>query len=415
MIEELLLFYGIDFPSRTKKTKLLTEEEKLQFLKEEENLNLAQQVLRRKQQEQEEKRKKILKELRRVKKVNLEKFLTRTIGLEQKRNLDLEKKRLIKLEKETQICKEKPELSIKTIEICKTSYKKPIYKRTKDILEEREKKLKTLQSIDYNIPKKHKNKALNKSMDNINLFEDKKDFSLDKNKGYIINDKIKNKKMNIKDMNNYYLRNVDWLKKKEEKYKKLQFKKKREIELNNQIFFHPYINPTFENKYKDNDNSYENDFMKMNEGKSVFERLYEDTIISEIKKKDILNKTMSFFFQPYTNKNKYKLIKPKYNKTRIEKRDQKISRNSDTIFIKLGYCAKSAEIEKKSDFVFKKRTDLREPWENILLKLRKQKNNYDEKNKIYRLNIRQAMAWNENNLNNVPYKGQNKQIVTYFL
>ena len=411
MIEELLLFYGIDFPSRTKKTKLLTEEEKLQFLKEEENLNLAQQVLRRKQQEQEEKRKKILKELRRVKKVNLEKFLTRTIGLEQKRNLDLEKKRLIKLEKETQICKEKPELSIKTIEICKTSYKKPIYKRTKDILEEREKKLKTLQSIDYNIPKKHKNKALNKSMDNINLFEDKKDFSLDKNKGYIINDKIKNKKMNIKYMNNYYLRNVDWLKKKEEKYKKLQFKKKREIELNNQIFFHPYINPTFENKYKDNDNSYENDFMKMNEGKSVFERLYEDTIISEIKKKDILNKTMSFFFQPYTNKNKYKLIKPKYNKTRIEKRDQKISRNSD----KLGYCAKSAEIEKKSDFVFKKRTDLREPWENILLKLRKQKNNYDEKNKIYRLNIRQAMAWNENNLNNVPYKGQNKQIVTYFL
>ena len=56
---------------------------------------------------------------------------------------------------------------------------------------------------------------------------------------------------------------------------------------------------------------------------------------------------------------------------------------------------------------------LNEPWTNILLKL---KNNANKNNDIsYRLNIRQASAWNENDINTVPYRGESREIVKYFI
>ena len=172
------------------------EEETLKLLKEQEALTLAEQVLRRQQEEQEAKRREVLKQLHKNRNVDLNKFITRSVGYEQKKNYDLEQKRFKKLEEESKLCKEKPLLSNKTIQICKALKKKPIYERTKEIIEKREKKLQLLKNNkNYN----KKVKKINKSMDDINKHEKRK------RKEYIINEKIKNKKMNYKEMINYYV------------------------------------------------------------------------------------------------------------------------------------------------------------------------------------------------------------------
>ena len=142
------------------------EEETLKLLKEQEALTLAEQVLRRQQEEQDAKRREILKQLHKNRNVDLNKFITRSVGYEQMKNYDLEQKRFKKLEEESKLCKEKPLLSNKTIQICKTLKKKPIYERTKEIIEKREKKLQLLKNNkNYN----KKVKKINKSMDDINI------------------------------------------------------------------------------------------------------------------------------------------------------------------------------------------------------------------------------------------------------
>ena len=115
------------------------EQETLELIKEQEAFSLAEKILKRQQDEQEEKRREILKQLNKKKYINLNKFLTRAAGFEQKKNFDLEQKRFKKLEEESKICKETPLLSHKTIEMCKTLKKKPIYKRTDEIIKKREK------------------------------------------------------------------------------------------------------------------------------------------------------------------------------------------------------------------------------------------------------------------------------------
>ena len=65
------------------------------------------------------------------------------------------------------------------------------------------------------------------------------------------------------------------------------------------------------------------------------------------------------------------------------------------------------EVNEKNRSVEKK--EINEPWSNTLLKL---KRNYDEISDItYRINIRQTSAWNENDLNTVPYRGRSLEIV----
>ena len=164
------------------------EEETLNLIKEQEALTLAEKVLKRQQDEQDKKKREILKQLHKSKNIDLNKFLTRAVGFEQKKNFDLEQKRFKKLEEESKLCKERPLLSHKTIEMCKTLNKKPIYERTKEIIENREKNLKQLKNKDYKYNKKlrNKNKSKNKnssksrsrkvnnSMDNIVINKEKK-------------------------------------------------------------------------------------------------------------------------------------------------------------------------------------------------------------------------------------------------
>ena len=66
---------------------------------------------------------------------------------------------------------------------------------------------------------------------------------------------------------------------------------------------------------------------------------------------------------------------------------------------------------KSEEKVFKEEKNINEPWTNCLFKLKKNKS----LDKTYRLNIRQASAWNENDVNLIPLKGGSKEIVKYFL
>ena len=421
------------------------EEETLKLMKEQEALSLAEQVLQRQQKEQERKKREILKQLHKTKYVDVEKFLTRTVGYEQKKNFDLEQKRFKKLEEESKLCKEKPLLSQKTSEICKILYKKPIYKRTKEIIDNREKKLNDLKNQDYKYNKKlrnknnkSKNKKASKSVDKIIISEEK----LRKKKEYIINEKTKNKKMNNREMEDYYNRQYEWKNRLVEKnlMEKKNKKKKKDYEYGD--YFHPHLSQgTIEiinakNEINDNYNWYQqtdyNNYYGNNNrlypnimsfGKNVYERLYEDNALNEMKKNENKFKNMCTF-QPFTNKNKYKEIKSKYNEINYKKGKKRTRNNKNNL-----KAARSLEVNRKKeenenlnknkmnssfdDDKKKKGKNINEPWTNILLKL---KNNANKNNDIsYRLNIRQASAWNENDINTVPYRGESREIVKYFI
>ena len=371
------------------------------------------------------------------------------MGLEQKKNYDLEQTRFKKLEEESKFCKERPLLSHKTEEMCKTLYKKPIYERAKEIIKNREKKLMILKKDEYNINKKLRNKKNNKkgnnSMDKINQNEEKKI----KRKEYIINEKTKNRKMNTSEMKDYYNKQNEWKKRLVEKTKlkvKNQKKGKKGIQPQpeEESSFHPHIcQGTIEiinaknevnvmnNPYQrtDYNNYYQNNDKNQNRihlGKTVYDRLYEENALNEMKKQEYLNKSLCSF-QPFTNKNKYRQIQSKYNEIdnkikrgKNKNKNKNVHRGNKSVEIisknEINEINDKNKLKSKQDIVNEMKAiskDINEPWTNTLLKLKKNKNNSFDFS--YRLNIRQASAWNENDVNIIPLKGDSREIVKYFI
>ena len=389
---------------------------------EDEEMTLAEKVLQRQLEEKEkleEKKRKILKELHKKKKrLNIKKFLTREAGYEQKKMYNLEQKRLKELEEENKNFKDKPLLSIKTIEICKNKKekKKPIYLRTREIIENRQK---NLENLNNKIKKeKLEEDKLNKSMDVIN------------NNEYIVNNEIKDKKMTKKDMINYYKKQNDWKKKLNEERSKIDIIKNEKEEKKYKAYFHPKLSRGTEeiiiamNEAKENylyqttETSNNNYFITestipnpnyINYDNNVFKRLYENKKLENTHK-------YSLIFQPLTNKNKNKKINPKYKE--INKIGRNIKNNKNK---KIGKRKeRSVEIKfnkyrnnknKKEGNIIKKEDNKYEPWTNYLLKLKKNKSSEIS----YRLNIRQSSAWNENDVNIVPLKGESKEIIKDFI
>ena len=378
---------------------------------EEEKLTLSEKVMKRQMEEKakmEEKKQKILKELNKKKRINLTKFLTREAGYEQKKMYNLEQKRFKELEEENKKFKDKPNISMKTLEICNNSKKKkkPIYLRTKEILEN---KKKNIENLNMKIKKESK---LNKSMDEIN------------NNEYIVNNEIKNKKMTKKQMNDYYNNQKDWINKIYENRNEEYILKTEKEENENKPTFHPkisrgtkeiiiamneakenYLYPTTETN---NNNYFLTDMTPnpnyINYDNDVFKRLYENKKIEKLDK-------YTLTFQPITNKNKYKKILPKY-KDVLNKMKGNKKRNNKKIPQKKKSIEKNVKNKNKSEEkVFKEEKNINEPWTNCLFKLKKNKS----LDKTYRLNIRQASAWNENDVNLIPLKGGSKEIVKYFL
>ena len=405
------------------------EQATLELIREQEAFSLAEKVLKRQQDEQDKRRREIIKQLNKKKHIDLDKFLTRTVGFEQKKNFSLEQKRFKKLEEENKLCKERPVLSRRTIEMCKTLKNKPIYERTNEIIEKKQKNLDELKRSKYNNKlrsinntRRKKNFKANNSMDNINETNKKR------KKEYIINDITKNKKMNVREMKDYYNRQKDWKNRLEEKNKMLENNIKGIKENNKENYFHPHIsqgsieiinakneanelNRRLQGTEYNNNDTYTNNF---NYNKKVYDRLYEDNALYEIRKNDYLNKEMCSF-QPFTNKNKYRQIQPKYydintnrlskKKTKKYKKKQKLNKSVEVI--------RNNEAEIKDKNSNRNKKEINEPWTNTLLKLNKIKNINDDR--TYRLNIRQASAWNQNDINTVPYRGRSLDIVKLFI
>ena len=442
MLDELISFKGDKLPSPYEKPpiykwnmKLSKSKEKslnskyskfniesIDDIKEEEEMTLAEKVLQRQLEEKEkleEKKRKILKELHKKKKrLNIKKFLTREAGYEQKKMYNLEQKRLKELEEENKNFKDKPLLSIKTIEICKNKKikNKPIYLRTREIIENRQKNLENLN----NKLKKEKLEGdkLNKSMDQIN------------NNEYIVNNEIKDKKMTKKDMINYYKKQNEWKNKLNEKRSEKDTIKNEKEEKKYKAYFHPKLSRGTEeiiiamNEAKENylyqttETSNNNYFITestipnpnyLNYDNDVFKRLYENKKLERTHK-------YSFVFQPQTNKNRYKKINPKYKDINKISRNTKNNKNKKIQkkkerSVEIKYYKNRNNKNKKEETVFKKEDNKYEPWTNFLLKLKKNKSSEIS----YRLNIRQSSAWNENDVNIVPLKGESKEIIKDFI
>lgn len=470
---------------------LKLEEATVNLIKEQEALALAEKVLKRNQKEQEYKHREILKEMDKNRTVNLNKFLTRAVGFEQKKNFDLEQKRFKKLEEESKLCKERPALSHKTIEICKSLNKKPIYERVNDIIEKRQRNINDLKnkknndkrvkkeynrcnnSFNHNInnsktKSKSNDKSMtfsnkyrkgNNSMDNLNIKKHKK-------KEYIINDKTKNKKMNKKEIEEFLERQKNWKDKWDIKNKTNQLDEKnirRKKENGEGELFHPQISQgsieiinakneanEYNKKYQRTEyNNYyffDTDYMNnLNYDKNVYERLYEDNALYELRKNEYINKSMCSF-QPFTNKNKYRQVQPKYNDVNIyrqkninehKKRTRNGNRNkikgkrsvevlkkhaNDEFHYKIGNQEKNRNNkenkenkESKDDKDSVSSEGNSKLWINSLLKIKNRKRSFDQDDFVYRLNIRQTTAWNENDVNTVPYRGGSLEIVKFFI
>ena len=398
----------------------------------EEEMTLAEKIMQRQSEEkeklEEKKRKILLRDLHKKKKrIDVKKFLTREKGYEQKRIYNIEQKRFKELEEENKNFKDKPLLSEKTIEICNTIKKKekPIYLRTREILENKQKNLENLSTK----IKKEKNEGnkLNKSMDEINN-EDNKNNINDNIDTYIVNNIIKNKKMTRKEMDDYYKDQNEWKNKLNEKKLENDKIKTEKEEKKYLLYFHPKLSRGTEeiimamNEAKENylyqttETSNNIPFLTesaspnpnyINYDNDVFKRLYEN------KKTERINK-YSLFFQPLTNKNKFRKILPKYNEIKKTGKSRKKPKE------KKGNKKKQKSLDIKNDKYtkiklnennFKKGNNIYEPWTNFLFKLKKNKSSEIS----YRLNIRQSSAWNDNDVNVVPFKGESRQIVTDFL
>ena len=124
----------------------------------------------------------------------------------------------------------------------------------------------------------------------------------------------------------------------------------------------------------------------------------------------------SLVFQPQTNKNRYKKINPKYKDINKISRNTKNNKNKKIQkkkerSVEIKYYKNRNNKNKKEETVFKKEDNKYEPWTNFLLKLKKNKSSEIS----YRLNIRQSSAWNENDVNIVPLKGESKEIIKDFI
>ena len=168
------------------------------------------------------------------------------------------------------------------------------------------------------------------------------------------------------------------------------------------LYFHPKIS-----------RGTEEIILAMNEAKENY--LYQNTENNNSKKKIKKN---SIIFHPTTNKNKYKKIESKYKNENI------ISRNIKKINKKIlgNKKDKKSSVDTKNtnksgikinldEIKSKKENNPYESWTSHLLKLKKNKSCEIS----YKLNIRQSSAWNENDVNIIPFKGESREIVKNFL
>lgn len=371
-------------------------------------------------------------ECNKPKKININKFLTKFICYEQKKNFNLEKKRFQKLMEQQNLLTEKPNITSKSVG------KNNLYK----------KRLLYLKSSEKNNIENKKNSNFKKNHtiegDKINKLSE-------------IKKKIKSKynQRNLKTIQINKFCNSQTIKKNNEN--------KKENKKQNEKIIKGYSNSQLNNK----NNKRINHKAKYKHDKIIF-RNYKDKDLLNFKKKTYLENKYSYRFQPIINYNKkyrkisskYKIINKKYiNKNhhyntydnRMNSKNYKININSNNSS-KLNSSLNNIDI--KSDIKIKNRNnknskkreinniksglkfidikhDLKnknqnnkklkiinnsceeKSWITILDKINKYKSFRDDN--TYHLNINESTSCNENVVNNVPYKIKFKSIINHFI
>ena len=415
----------------------------LEIQKEAQTISLAEQIKMRNEQDKKNKHKdEIIKELHKSKKINLEKFLTRSLNYEQKKRYNIEMQKVKKLQNERETLLDKPILSRKTYEICKNkNQNQPIYLRANKILEERKEEIENLYKISM-LPKsvldtqKSRNakfryvKNMNHSMDSIN---EKKP------------EEINTQKKTTKEMNDFYFNQEQWFEKTQIKIKinekMLQNRKNKK----NGATFHPLLSKgtkeIIASKYYNDSQLTETTINKNNKNnsmeydESVFDKLYNEGMIKDAKLQ-LIQDQYAYDFTPYTNKNKFRNIPSRYynipinkkKKKKIKKIVNKSVNNYDNVNIysklnqknnDISFSNNSPQIKSrnKSD-LFKdsidntKTTDFSgQNWTKSLLKMEQNENNKIPNDKTYHLNVMSSGAWNENVINKVTLNANTRNVI----
>ena len=339
------------------------------------------------------------------KKININKFLTRELCFEHKKNYNIEHKRFQQILKEKYFLTEKPNLTSRSIENWKNSKKNPLFKRVIETLNLKKKRFLDLKR--NNSIERSKIKEISK--ENIKNKYKKKNISLINIKKFCNKPKIKG----------------ETLLNKEEK----QIDKNSNGNSNKKLI----------NKLKNHFISKE----KNNHEELSF-GLYKPTNIMDFKKTYLENK-YSYGFKPILNYSyKYRNISSKFNKIKnnqISKNNYHSCKNIISKDIKkIKNVRKDKDKKDSNNYKYnsnnnaffenyiKNKKSKNKPLKrinsglnqsqeiknlsNLLKKVNNKKNSeiHDIKDNTYYLNINQSMAWNENVINNVIYKKNNKNI-----
>ena len=443
---------------------------------------LGEKILLRKKEEEEKKRKsKMYKELNKNKKMNLHQFLSRVQKYEQKRKYNLELKKYKQLQKETESLQDKPKLSYNTLKICKTIPKGPLYKRTNQVLDEHEKEIENL-TIYYTMPKEVRerttgdNSNLNKSKYNKSTKIKTKNNSVEiaRNSNYdtykslqtIENiDNKKNKKITKQQSDDFFNKEIKWLKNKKAKNQYFENFYKIQNDAYSDVTFRPHINQASleildikNNLNANNDEVYkyhipntyrQYNHLILNKGKTIWDKLYEDFRQKKkcyekylynnncIRKKNRFRNVSSKYFDIYLNKDKdkvknkrnknnsfdlkrnnlkksgYKIMNKSFDDKNINT-DLKVSNNISNIntngknkkkeYKKRSYLGSIDINEYNNDKINKEKEKYH--WRNSLLKI---KPLYTKLNDTtYHLNIMQSGAWNDNYINKISINDDTK-------
>ena len=487
MLDELLDFENVSkippkikqYSTYLKKTKSNSRAESyksdLKKLSSQKKITILEKINYRKKKEEEEKRKALFNNLQKNKKMNLRQFLSRMQNYEQRRKYNLELKKYEKLREETSYLREKPKIN-NTLKFNEKIPKEPLYKRTEEVIDERKKMIENL-TIFYTLPKeiqKQKNIMRNRykikyySAENTkNDFDDNdnnntiKSFSIENLLNKKKNQKGNHKKMTKQKSDEFYNKQEEWYKNKKAKEQYYEQLIQKQQNTYSDITFHPYINQVTleildiknnintnnEEFYKYNINRSQYDDFDVNKGRTIFDKLYEDSFKKNYNKPDyILNSinyedNYNYTLYQIKKRDKYKNILPKYldiykndnnknnkrmNKTinfdiKLKKRNLKENKSYDDIntmnSINNNYNDFNNRINSRNlksnkpqkpyinninnnEEKYKRHEEIDNyQWKNTLLSIKSDKRKYNDY--TYHINVRQKGAWDSNFLNQI--------------
>lgn len=310
-------------------------------------------------------------------KIDLNEFITRNKNYEHKRHYNIEQMRSKQRNEENKSMQNKPQLNQRTKDLARIQNNPPLYTRANNEIDKMKTSLNNLRQQLHMQQLENEYKHRNTSIDN------------------------KQMKTEI-DFETWVTKQNEWKsqvnKRNRERYETLLSLDNNKYQMNKLQMSQGSLNILKRNK--------------LNKSASV----YLHTKTNEMLLQRTMNKLESTYsFIPAVNNNrKYVNVKPRYfNNLNIyinnaNKKKMKVKQRSvDKVYSQ----------RNKIDTGCTKKSNTSEHWSTTLLRMGKSKSvdHLIPHELLYKLNIMHASAWNDNDVNNVPYKGQSKSILRMFL